>query len=213
MKSISFVGLIVSFFIAPCLNGQTGVLTGGWDSRLGDQWGLTLAGDSFLLGGAVGGFFTAGVASDAEDIWQSTMARYGGAIQGEVDDVLSWTVFGAYAFGDEPGQGSYAGVGYSSVDISNSISANNVAGYNSLLAEGDFTDGAFDIFGGYMGTSGNWFFDLRFGYGISSSASFDVSVDIDGNRFNFDQDDFPELEFEFLDGFYAMVTIGWSWGN
>ena len=90
-------------------------LTGGYDTRLGDQWGVALITDGVIIGATVGGFVSSGAADDAAEILNTGISSdYG--FDPEIDgDTLTYSIFAGYFFYQDTLGGAYGGIGYSAI--------------------------------------------------------------------------------------------------
>lgn len=175
-------------------------LTGGWDNRLGDQWGFAGHGPNFLFTATVGGFFQSGVADDAESLTNSAFdSRYGSKVSSD-SDVITYNFSIAYVLGGDPNYGSYVGVGYSSADLD--IDAD--LGFASVSGSATYSTG--DVFIGWYQGEGALYFDLRVGYGFDLDNSGTIRSTVEGSTYTFDFADSDNP----LEGFFGVVTIGYG---
>jgi len=189
------------FFLIFGLTAQAGSkITGGWDSRLGDQWGLAFHGEKFLFNITAGGFITSAIGDDALAAVNTTSLNRYGVSSGFEEDTLSYNVSYAYVFNNREDAGMYLGVGYSATTFDLSLNGDVL----TLDGSGDFSTA--DVFGGFYAGNDKFYFDVRIGYGYSISSEATANATANGitQSFTYFEDDNP------LEGFFTAITLGFG---
>ena len=177
------------------------VLTGGYDTRLGDQWGIAFKADSFMVGFSLGGFIYSDAANQAADDTNRLFdSRYNEDLEIE-GDAFTYSFYIAGIVDPEASGSLYYGIGFSSANIDVTI-----PDFQGVEATGNFDDFLADFFIGVIGKENNGFFyDLRLGYGYSMGFSGDGEITGNGQSADFEFEDES-----FLEGVYGMVSLGFS---
>lgn len=174
-------------------------LTGGYDTRLGDQWGLLFLADSFMMGFSFGGFIYSDAANQASNDTNAFVNSRYGDDPGIEGDAFTYSFYIAGIGNPEAYSSFYYGVGFSGAHITVSY-----PDFEKVDASGELDDFLVDFFVDLTGHSENGlFYDLRLGYGYSMEFSGEVEVSGDGR---------PDLNFayeggSFLEGIYDSASI------
>ncbi|MBT62942.1 MAG: hypothetical protein CML13_06985 [Puniceicoccaceae bacterium] len=176
-------------------------LTGGYDTRLGDQWGVVFIADHLMIGGSVGGFIYSDAAEQSADQINDLFSSRYGDDPGVDGDATTYSFYVAYIMDPEVSGSWYWGLGLSGASVDAKISD-----FQGFDVSGSYTETVADFFVGVTGHEKNGFFyDIRIGYGYSMEFKGDVDVSGNGVNQSFDVEDES-----MLDGVYGMVCIGWA---
>lgn len=186
--------------------GEALSLTGGWDSMLGDQWGLALTSDSLMGFFTIGGFINSGITSDAEDFANSSFqGRYGSDAGSLEAESVNWSAGAAIVFNGDEDNALYLGGGASGVevDVDGSIEAFG----NTAEGSGTFSELSGDVFIGWFLVTKPYFIDMRFGYRFNLESTVDIESRAGSATVSISE----ELEDPLLEGVFGSVTVGFSW--